>query len=212
MDLTTTPAWQALQSHYDSTGKDLVLRELFADDPTGPAADRRSGQPGAGLFQAPRHRRDDALLMDVARTAGVEARRTPCSQASTSTRPRTGPSSTSRCACPKPKYAHGRRPERRQATSTRSSTKWASCPTASATATGSAPRASASGPWSTSASAAPTWARHGHRGAGRRGHAGPDSRFVSNVDPVDLYGPPTTSTRPPRCSSSAPRPSPRSRR
>ena len=33
MDVTATPEWKALTAHYEETGRDLVLRDLFAQDP-----------------------------------------------------------------------------------------------------------------------------------------------------------------------------------
>jgi glucose-6-phosphate isomerase len=75
MDLTTTPQWRALAAHHDDIGS-VPLRQLFADDPeragrfTAPAADL--------VLDYSKHRITAdtvGLLIDVARAAGLEARR-----------------------------------------------------------------------------------------------------------------------------------------
>ena len=75
-DTTTTPAWQALQSHYEKAGQDLVLRRLFADDPG--RGERLTAEAANLVLDYSKHRVTDetmSLLMEVARAAGVEARR-----------------------------------------------------------------------------------------------------------------------------------------
>ena len=76
MDVTATPEWKALTAHYDETGRGLVLRDLFAKDPQ---RAERMGARAADLFlDYSKHRVTDEtlrLLMEVARTAGVEERR-----------------------------------------------------------------------------------------------------------------------------------------
>jgi glucose-6-phosphate isomerase len=70
-----TPAWAALRAHVE-TVRDLHLRDLFAADPQRAA---RCSVEGAGLFLDYSKHRITAdtmpLLLDLARTAGVEARR-----------------------------------------------------------------------------------------------------------------------------------------
>jgi glucose-6-phosphate isomerase len=76
MDVTATPEWKALTAHYNETGQGLVLRDLFAKDPQ---RAERMGATAADLFlDYSKHRATDEtlrLLMEVARAAGVEERR-----------------------------------------------------------------------------------------------------------------------------------------
>ena len=71
-----TPEWQAMLAHHAAL-KDVHLRDLFADDPE--RATRLTAE-GAGLFlDFSKHRITDEtveLLLDIARVAGVEQRRT----------------------------------------------------------------------------------------------------------------------------------------
>ncbi len=76
MDLTTTPAWKALQSHYETSGKDLVLRQLFADDPG--RGERLNATAANLVLDYSKQRVTDetmSLLIEVAKASGVEARR-----------------------------------------------------------------------------------------------------------------------------------------
>ncbi|HEX3334098.1 MAG TPA: glucose-6-phosphate isomerase, partial [Acidimicrobiales bacterium] len=76
MDLTATPEWKALSAHFDESGRNLVLRELFERDPQ--RADRLSATAADLVLDYSKHRVTDEtlrLLMEVARTAGVEERR-----------------------------------------------------------------------------------------------------------------------------------------
>jgi glucose-6-phosphate isomerase len=76
MDLTDTPAWQALDSHHRSVRDRLVLRDLFADDPA--RADRLTAGAADLVLDYSKHLVTDEtvrLLLDVARAAGVEERR-----------------------------------------------------------------------------------------------------------------------------------------
>jgi len=74
-DIAATPAWQALQRHHEEIG-DKTLRELFADDP-----DRGTALTltvGDLYIDYSKHRvtRDTLkMLIDLARTAGLEQRR-----------------------------------------------------------------------------------------------------------------------------------------
>jgi glucose-6-phosphate isomerase len=74
--IDATPEWRALLEHYELV-RDLHLRDLFAEDPERAA---RFTAEGAGLFlDYSKHRITDEtvrLLLDVARVAGVEERRT----------------------------------------------------------------------------------------------------------------------------------------
>jgi glucose-6-phosphate isomerase len=75
MDLTTTTQWQALESHFSDVGS-RHLRELFAGDPE--RAARLTARAGDLVLDYSKHRVTDEtmrLLLDVARAAGVEARR-----------------------------------------------------------------------------------------------------------------------------------------
>ena len=75
MDLTTTTQWQALESHFSDVGS-RHLRELFAGDPE--RAARLTAHAGDLVLDYSKHRVTDEtmrLLLDVARAAGVEARR-----------------------------------------------------------------------------------------------------------------------------------------
>ena len=91
-------AWQALERHYDEIAG-RHLRDLFAEDP---GRGERLTAEAAGhlprLLQEPGHRRDPAAAGRAGRgvRAGASAS-TPCSAASRSTSPRTGPCCTSRC-------------------------------------------------------------------------------------------------------------------
>ncbi len=76
MDVTTTPQWQALQEHFDTEGRRLHLRELFASDPG--RAERLTVTAADLVLDYSKHRVTDdtlRLLVDVARAAGVEERR-----------------------------------------------------------------------------------------------------------------------------------------
>ena len=76
MDLTTTPQWQALTAHFEARGRHLELRRLFADDPG--RAERLTASAADLVLDYSKHRVTDEtlrLLMDVARAAGVEERR-----------------------------------------------------------------------------------------------------------------------------------------
>jgi glucose-6-phosphate isomerase len=75
MDLTTTTQWQALETHFSDVGN-RHLRELFADDTERSA--RLTARAGDLVLDYSKHRVTDEtmrLLLGVARTAGVEARR-----------------------------------------------------------------------------------------------------------------------------------------
>ncbi len=75
MDLTTTTQWQALETHFSDVGN-RHLRELFADDTE--RAARLTASAGDLVLDYSKHRVTDEtmrLLLGVARTAGVEARR-----------------------------------------------------------------------------------------------------------------------------------------
>jgi glucose-6-phosphate isomerase len=75
MDLTGTPEWSALANHFEKVGQ-RHLRALFADDPA--RADRLTASGADLVLDYSKHRVSDKtlrLLMDVARAAGVEARR-----------------------------------------------------------------------------------------------------------------------------------------
>jgi glucose-6-phosphate isomerase len=75
MDLTTTPQWQALESHFVDVGS-RHLRQLFAGDPE--RTERLTARAGDLVLDYSKHRVTDEtlrLLMDLARAAGVEARR-----------------------------------------------------------------------------------------------------------------------------------------
>ena len=76
MDLTTTPQWQALTAHFEAKGRHLELRRLFADDPG--RAGRLTASAADLVLDYSKHRVTDEtlrLLMDVARATGVEERR-----------------------------------------------------------------------------------------------------------------------------------------
>jgi glucose-6-phosphate isomerase len=74
--IDTTPEWRALMEHHEMV-RDRHLRDLFAEDPE--RATRFTAE-GAGLFLDYSKHRITAetvrLLLDVARAAGVEERRT----------------------------------------------------------------------------------------------------------------------------------------
>ena len=75
MDLTTTTQWQALETHFSDVGN-RHLRELFADDTE--RAARLTARAGDLVLDYSKHRvtgETIRLLLRVARTAGVEARR-----------------------------------------------------------------------------------------------------------------------------------------
>jgi len=75
MDLTTTTQWRALESHFNDVGN-RHLRDLFAGDTE--RAARLTARAGDLVLDYSKHRVTDEtlrLLMAVARTAGVEARR-----------------------------------------------------------------------------------------------------------------------------------------
>jgi glucose-6-phosphate isomerase len=74
-DPTTTPQWQALAAHFSAV-EDLHLRQLFADDAE--RAERLAAEAGDLVVDYSKHRVTSdtlALLFDLARATGVEARR-----------------------------------------------------------------------------------------------------------------------------------------
>jgi len=74
-DISTTPAWQALSRHHDEIG-DTDLRELFAQDPS--RGTELALTVGDLYIDYSKHRvtRDTlALLLDLARAAGLETQR-----------------------------------------------------------------------------------------------------------------------------------------
>lgn len=74
-DITATPAWQALSKHYDEV-RDLHLTELFAEDPArGTELVLTVGDLYVDYSKHRITRRTLELLADLARAAGLEARR-----------------------------------------------------------------------------------------------------------------------------------------
>ena len=76
MDISSVPEWHALQSHFDTEGRRLVLRELFAADPT--RAERLTATGGDLALDYSKHRVSDEtlrLLFGVALAARVEEHR-----------------------------------------------------------------------------------------------------------------------------------------
>jgi len=74
VDISSTPAWAALEAHHRAMGA-TTLRQPSTRTPGAPAGCRPGGGAGARLLQAPRHRRDLTLLVELARAAGVAERR-----------------------------------------------------------------------------------------------------------------------------------------
>ena len=215
-DITTTDEWAALAEHHDEIG-DLHLRELFADDPDrGHALTAYGRRPRTSTTQEPGHRRDDrrcssrwrdevGLTERIAAMFAGEHINTSEDRAVLHTalrlpRERARSSSTARTSSP---------------TCTRVLDKMGAFADRSAPASGRA----------TPASAIATVVNIGIGGS----DLGPvmayealeayldtrrrRCRFVSNIDPTDVYDEArTTSTRPRRCSSSCRRRSPRWRR
>ena len=74
-DISTTPAWEAVRAHHDSISA-TTLRELFAADPErGRELTLTVGDLYIDYSKHRVTRETLALLLDVARTAGLEARR-----------------------------------------------------------------------------------------------------------------------------------------
>lgn len=74
-DITATPAWQALSKHYDEI-RDVHLTELFAEDPArGTELVLTVGDLYIDYSKHRVTRRTLELLIDLARAAGLEARR-----------------------------------------------------------------------------------------------------------------------------------------
>ena len=76
MDLTSTRQWRALAEHFESEGRRFELRRLFADDPS--RGERLSATADDLSLDYSKQRVTDEtlrLLFDVARAAGVEAQR-----------------------------------------------------------------------------------------------------------------------------------------
>lgn len=74
-DITATPAWQALSKHYDEI-RDIHLTELFAEDPArGTELVLAVGDLYIDYSKHRVTRRTLELLADLARAAGLEARR-----------------------------------------------------------------------------------------------------------------------------------------
>ncbi len=188
MDLTATPEWKALAAHYDEIST-RHLRELFADDPERTAR-MTAGAADLVLDYSKQRATDETLrlLVELARAAKVEEHRDAmfAGEHINTTEDRavlhvalrmppgiascTSTARTSSATC-RPCWA-----------------RWGTSPTASATAPGPGPPASGSPLSSTSVSAARTWARPWPRWPWpTTPQPGLTSRFVSNVDPVDLY-------------------------
>ena len=76
MDLTTTPQWRALAAHFESDGRRFELRQLFTGDAG--RGERLTASAADLLLDYSKHRVTDEtlrLLLDVARAARVEERR-----------------------------------------------------------------------------------------------------------------------------------------
>jgi glucose-6-phosphate isomerase len=76
MDLISSPQWRALQTHYETEGRHLRLRELFASDPG--RGERLTAAAGDLSLDYSKQRVTGEtlrLLFEVARAADVEARR-----------------------------------------------------------------------------------------------------------------------------------------
>lgn len=74
-DITATPAWQALSKHYDDI-RDIHLTELFAEDPArGTELVLTVGDLYIDYSKHRVTRQTLELLADLARAAGLEARR-----------------------------------------------------------------------------------------------------------------------------------------
>jgi glucose-6-phosphate isomerase len=76
MDLTATPQWKALAAHFEAEGRQFNLRRLFDADAT--RAERMTVSAGDLVLDYSKQRVNDEtlrLLMDVARAARVEERR-----------------------------------------------------------------------------------------------------------------------------------------
>jgi glucose-6-phosphate isomerase len=76
MDLISTPQWKALTAHFESEGQHFELRRLFADDPG--RGERLRAEVADLMLDYSKHRVTDEtlrLLYEVARAADVETRR-----------------------------------------------------------------------------------------------------------------------------------------
>jgi len=95
--LSATPAWQALQAHFEQI-RDLHLRGLFADDP---GRGERMCMEAVGLYlDYSKNRITDEtvrLLLELARSRGVAARRDAMFAAKRSTSASSAPFCTSPC-------------------------------------------------------------------------------------------------------------------
>lgn len=100
-DITGTSAWQKLRAHYaDIEG--VHLRELFQDDPArGRELTIDAGDLHIDYSKHRVSRETLALLVELAREAGVRHDATRCSRAITSTLPKTAPYCTQHCVCPR---------------------------------------------------------------------------------------------------------------
>ena len=158
-DLRKAKAWKALEKHHAEIGE-RHLREIFAEDPD---RGERLVAEGAGLLprllQAPRHRRD----AEAAGRAGEGAGRRGAPRRDVRRRAhqrQRGPRGAARGAADAegPLADRGRR-GRGQAGARGARPHEPTSRTGSAAASGPATPASRSATWSTSASAARTWAR-----------------------------------------------------
>jgi hypothetical protein len=153
IDLTSSPEWVALTKHFDDV-HDLHLRQLFSQDAE--RATRMTAGAGELVLDYSKHRITDEtlpLLIALARTTGVEARRDAMfSGAHINT-------TEDRAVL----HVALRMPEGEvltvdgQDVVSEVPTVWEICPIASATDRGWGPPESGSAPWSTSVSADPTW-------------------------------------------------------
>lgn len=98
-DITATPAWQALSKHYDEI-REIHLTELFAEDPN--RGTELALTVGDLYIDYSKHRvtrRTLELLADLARAAGLEARRDAMFAGEHINTSRTARCCTRRCDC-----------------------------------------------------------------------------------------------------------------
>ena len=212
--LTETPAWQALEAHYQDTRDVAPPHGSSAKD--GDRGERDGPPRGRGLVSSTTREEPRAdhetmrLLLELADAGGCVSVATRCSAARRSTSPRIARCCTWRCARP------------------RGATIWSTDRTSCRRSRGARPDGGVRGPAcaaATGGTPASHPQRRQHRHRRLRSRPGMASRrcattatgalafrFVSNVDGADFVEATRDLIRPRRCSSSPPRRSRRSRR
>ena len=141
--LRSRPAWQALEAHHALIGAPSPARALRRRPRPRRAPDRRGRRALPRLLEAPRHRRDAALLLALADECGLRERIDAMFRGEKINVTEDRAVLHVALRAPQGRVDRRRRRERRARRCTRCSTAWRPSPTACAAATGRATPASA---------------------------------------------------------------------